>query len=140
MRRVRLLALLGSLALPTGCAVVHDDAAALLGRGRYVEALEQLAAEEPAARRYGRQERAHYALYRGLTHLALGDARATDRWLGEAKARMDAEPGCLSAEDRGRLFDAWISLGRGPLRVTQGDYCRGVCRLPVRSEPPAAPT
>jgi hypothetical protein len=87
--------------------------ASLLARGRYPEALEHLAAEEPAAASFTGPRRARYALYRGLAHLALGDAPATARWLGEAKARFDDEPTCLSPEDAGRLRDAWTSVGGG---------------------------
>lgn len=101
------------LSLTTGCAPFRDDAAALFDRGRYGEAMDELAREERSAERYEARPRARYALYRGLTHLALGDAPATDRWLSEAKSRFDDDPRCLSPSDAGRLLDAWQSLGRG---------------------------
>jgi hypothetical protein len=97
----------------TACASFRDDPASLLDRGRYGEALDELRADEREADRYSPDRRARYALYRGLTHLALGDAPETDRWLTEAKSRFDADPRCLSASDAGRLIDAWQSLGRG---------------------------
>ena len=95
------------------CAPFRDDAAALLGRGRYGDALDELVSKERVAARYEGRARARYTLYRGLAHLALGDAPATDVWLSEAKARFDEDPRCLSASDAGRLLDAWQSLGRG---------------------------
>ena len=109
MRALALALVLGSSA----CASLADDPASLLDRGRYGEALDELRADEAAADRYSAPRRTRYALYRGLTHLALGDARETDRWLSEAKARYDADPRSLSASDAGRLVDAWQSLGRG---------------------------
>ena len=101
------------LSLTSACDLVRDDAPALLGRGRYVEAAQMLAAEEPSAKAYPAPRRARYALYRGLAHFALGDAPMTDRWLGEAKALYDVDPNCLSSEDAGRLLGAWTALGRG---------------------------
>jgi hypothetical protein len=97
----------------TGCAIVRDDADALLARGRVVEALEELESAEKESVALPRPARARYALRRGLVHLALGDPFRTDRWLSEAKAHYDADPRCLSPEDAGKLLDAWASLGRG---------------------------
>jgi hypothetical protein len=95
------------------CHLVRDDAPSLLAQGRYEDALDALRAEEAAARSYAGGERARYALYRGLAHWSLGDARAAGRWLAEAKAAYDAEPRCLSDGDAGRLRDAWRGMGRG---------------------------
>jgi hypothetical protein len=78
--------------------------------GRYPEALEELrSAERDAVRARGR-DRVRYALYRGLTHLALGDREGTRRWLGEAKRAADQSPTLLSDEDAGRLASAWSHL------------------------------
>jgi hypothetical protein len=59
-------------------------------------------------------ERAHYALYRGLAHLALGDAESSERWLAEAKALYDQRQWLLDPQQRGRLLCAWRSLGHLP--------------------------
>ena len=57
-------------------------------------------------------ERARYALYRGLVHLGLGDAREAERWLSFAR-RLDGEdPRRFDAVERGELTSAWRSLGR----------------------------
>jgi hypothetical protein len=97
----------------TACAVLRDDAATLLGRGRYGEAMERLQEEEANLPRKSSAERARYALYRGLTHLALDDRPAAYRWLLDAKTRWDRNPQTLSQEDTGRLLNAWTGLGKG---------------------------
>ena len=96
-----------------GCGAVRDDAAALVARGRYPDALELLLREETRAARYRAGDRARYALYRGLVHHALGDAPSTGYWLSEAKVLFDQDPSCLSRDDAGRLAGAWTSLGGG---------------------------
>ena len=78
--------------------------------GRYPEAIEQLRDSERAAAHWQGRDRARYALYRGLTHLALGNRPATLFWLGEAKRAVDANPTLLSDEDTGRLASAWAHL------------------------------
>jgi hypothetical protein len=79
--------------------------------GRYPEALEQLAVAEHDAKHWSsRRERTRYALYRGLTHLALGHRVPTMFWLGEAKRALDADPLLLSDGDAGRLASAWAHL------------------------------
>ncbi len=78
--------------------------------GRYPEAIEQLRDVERDALGWHGCDRARYALYRGLTHLALGDRPETIRWLGEAKRAVDANPTLLSDEDAGRLGSAWAHL------------------------------
>ena len=55
-----------------------------------------------------------YALYRGLSHLALGDALAAQRWLLFAKRLTDAAPSLASSEEHGRLLAAWRSMGHMP--------------------------
>jgi hypothetical protein len=83
-------------------AGVHD-----YDHGRYPEAIDELRQAEPCASSWQGRDRARYALYRGLTHLALGDRPATLRWLGEVKRAVDANPTLLSDEDNGRLASAW---------------------------------
>jgi hypothetical protein len=57
-------------------------------------------------------ERARYALYRGLTHLGLGDAREAERWLSFARHLDSEDPRRFDAVERGELGSAWRSLGR----------------------------
>lgn len=72
-----------------------------------------LSSREREAAHYAPHRRAHYALYRGLTHLALGDLAQSEAWLSEARARWEQDPRCLSRDDAGKLSDAWSSLGKG---------------------------
>jgi hypothetical protein len=103
--RVFLLLLLASGCHGTFGAGVRD-----YDHARYPEAIEELREAEPHAASWRGRDRARYALYRGLTHLALGDRRETLRWLGEAKRAADANPTLLSDEDAGRLSSAWAHL------------------------------
>jgi hypothetical protein len=81
---------------------------------RYPTAAAQFRAAEPAARKLGPRDFANYALYRGLTHLALGDARAATLWIGYAKQSADRDPHVFNDRDRGALLAAWRSMGRMP--------------------------
>ena len=81
---------------------------------RYPLAAAQFRAAEPAARKLGARDFASYALYRGLTHLALGDAQAAARWVGYAKQSADRDPHVFDARDRGALLAAWRSMGHMP--------------------------
>jgi len=82
--------------------------------GRLPEAAAGFRRLEPEFADFSRTERARYALYRGLAHLGLGDAREADRWLTFAK-RLDRDaPDCFDASERGELYAAWRSLGRLP--------------------------
>src|SRR3712207_5562871 len=82
--------------------------------GRYPAAAEAFRRIEADAADYSPQRRARYALYRGLTHLAIGDAQAADRFLSEAKRASDHHPEWLDEEERGALLSAWRSMGRMP--------------------------
>jgi hypothetical protein len=105
-----LLLLLGSL----GCQSAWADAMDSYSDARYPTAAAQFRQAEPAARRLGPQDFAKYALYRGLTHLALGDARAATRWVGYAKQSADGDPQVFDDRDRGALLAAWRSMGHMP--------------------------
>ena len=61
-----------------------------------------------------RRERFEYALYRGLSHLALGDARPAEHWLLFAKRLSEASPGVATLEEQNRLLSAWSSMGYMP--------------------------
>jgi hypothetical protein len=78
--------------------------------GRYPEALEELRAIECDASGWAPRARTRYALYRGLTHLALGALPAAVHWLSQAKRAADESPTLLSDEDTGRLASAWAHL------------------------------
>ncbi|HEV8245160.1 MAG TPA: hypothetical protein VGP93_05305 [Polyangiaceae bacterium] len=82
--------------------------------GRYPAAAEELRELEGDARKYPAEEQARYALYRGLTHLALGDARQADHWLVLAKRAADRHPTWFDRAEMGSLISAWRSLGRMP--------------------------
>jgi hypothetical protein len=79
---------------------------------RYPDAIAELRAID--ATELSSQQGARYALYRGLTHLALGDARAADRWLTLAKVVLDRQSEIYNTSERGRLLAAWRSMGRMP--------------------------
>ena len=80
--------------------------------GRLPAALAGFRRLEPELSELSDTDRARYALYRGLAHLGLGDAKSADRWLSFAK-RLDLEdPGRFDASERGELDAAWRSLGR----------------------------
>lgn len=59
-------------------------------------------------------ERARYALYRGLTHLGLGDASLAERFLREASALEKRYPGSLDRSELGALDAARRSMGLAP--------------------------
>jgi hypothetical protein len=97
-----------------GCRGTLEGAVHSYDAGRYSEADIAFRGAERPSRSWDFENRARYALYRGLTHLALGDARAADRWLRAAKAAVESDPDGFSPEDRGRLAAAWRSLGHMP--------------------------
>jgi len=98
----------------TGCHSALSEAMDSYADGRYPSAAAQFRAAEPNARTLGAQDFARYALYRGLTHLALGDARAAAHWLGFAKEAADRDPESFTDQDRGALLAAWRSMGHMP--------------------------
>jgi hypothetical protein len=81
---------------------------------RYPDAIDEFRRAEPALGDASPPELTRYALYRGLTHLALGDGRAAEYWLGFAKRKTERDPALLSGEDRSRLASAWRSMGLMP--------------------------
>jgi ABC-type oligopeptide transport system substrate-binding subunit len=115
MRCFPLLLLLALLALLlSGCHSALDEAMDSYADARYPTASAQFRAVEPAARHLNPRDFANYALYRGLTHLALGDAQAAVRWVGYAKQCADRDPLVFSDKDRGALLSAWRSMGHLP--------------------------
>jgi hypothetical protein len=95
-----------------GCSSPLTEARTSFDEARYPDAVAQFR----ALRRDGlsRSELFEYALYRGLTHLALGDASPAQRWLLVAKRLSEESPGLASSEQEGRLMSAWRSMGRMP--------------------------
>ncbi|MCA9626148.1 MAG: hypothetical protein KC766_00720 [Myxococcales bacterium] len=81
---------------------------------RYPDALAEFSEAEAEYPDLPRQDQAHYALYRGLSYLAVGDAVRADAWLSIAKRELDTHPETFSPEERGRLITAWQSMGRMP--------------------------
>jgi hypothetical protein len=101
MRSRRESALLLLLLISCGGALSEGKSA--FRKGRYPEAREIFLRLEPEAKEMGGGRRAEYALYRGLTHGALGDRAQALVWLNEARAIEEAQPGTLSADDLARL-------------------------------------
>lgn len=97
-----------------GCASPLADAMASYTDAQYPTAAAQFRAAEPAARRLSARDFANYALYRGLTHLALGDAAAAARWVGYAKQSADRDPYVFDDRERGALLAAWRAMGHMP--------------------------
>jgi hypothetical protein len=103
-----------TLWVASGCHSPLSEAMASYADAQYPTADAQFRSAEPAARQLSPRELASYALYRGLTHLALGDARAAALWLGYAKQSADRDPYVFNDRDRGALLSAWQSMGHMP--------------------------
>ena len=116
-RLPRSLSLALAAALPCffalGCHSALDDALDAYADARYPTAAAQFRAIDPGPPRFD-QRFASYALYRGMTHLALGDASAAAHWLGFAKQCFDRDPTLFDEQQRGALIAAWRSMGRMP--------------------------
>lgn len=109
---MRILGITALLAL--GCGSGLSSAVAEFDGGRPAAAKRCFSALEPEFSGLGPKERTRYALYRGLTHLTLGDASQADPWLSFAKRESDRDLDLLSAAERGSLLAAWKSIGRMP--------------------------
>jgi len=101
-------------ALIFGCASPLTEARTSFDEARYPDAVAEYRALRVELPRLTRPELFEYALYRGLTHLALGDARPAEHWLLVAKRLSEASPGLASADQQGRLLSAWRSMGHMP--------------------------
>lgn len=108
--------LLVGLPLLVGCHSALDDAMAAYEDARYpsAAALFRGAEAQLETAELSRRDFARYALYRGLTHLALGDLQAARRWVGYAKQRADHDPLTFTNRERGALLAAWRSMGYMP--------------------------
>jgi hypothetical protein len=107
-------ALLASLALLSGCQSSLSRGVEAYDQSQYPEAIAELRRGEVAWPRGTEPERTRYALYRGLAHLALGDAHAAESWLRWARQRVARQSALLNTSERGRLDAAWRSLGHMP--------------------------
>jgi len=109
--RLRLVAF---TALFFGCASPLTSARQAFDEARYPDAVAEYRALAPRVTALDQRELFGYALYRGLAHLALGDARPAERWLLAAKRLSEASPGLISQDEQGRLLSAWRSMGHMP--------------------------
>lgn len=100
--------------LLAGCASPLTEARTSFDEGRYPDAVEQYTRLGTEARRLPPRELFDYALYRGLSHLALGDAKPADRWLTLAKRLSDSSPTLVSLPERNRLLSARRAMGHAP--------------------------
>lgn len=95
------------------CAGGLAQAEAAFKEGRYPDAKARLVGLEGEAATWSPSRRAEYALYRGLTHGALGDEPLAEAWLRRAEELQKAEQtkngggpsarGALSEDDAVRL-------------------------------------
>ena len=108
------LPLVALSALIFGCSSPLTDARTSFDEGRYPEAVAEYRAFVPQLPALGRTAQFEYALYRGLAHLALGDAGPAERWLVLAKRLCEQSPELATAEQHGRLMSAWRSMGHMP--------------------------
>ena len=86
-----------------GCTGPLSRAEAQFVDGAYPDAERALVALQAESRGWPDGKRAEYALYRGLTHAALGDREQAGAWLREAKAIEEADARSLSPDDANRL-------------------------------------
>ncbi len=100
--------------LIVGCSSPLTEARTCFDEARYPQAIAQYRAFRPRVAGLSPSERFEYALYRGLSHLALGDAVPAGRWLLVAKRLSEESPGLATSDQQGRLLSAWRSMGRMP--------------------------
>ena len=106
-----------------GCSSNLSRAITAFDSADHPKAMEHLLDAEVGLSKRSTSHRARYALYRGLTHLSLGDRESAERWLAEAKAFLDADQRVLGANESGRLLAAWVATGHEP-----GEWGRDVLR------------
>ena len=109
VRPVVVVALVLAAPVLAACGGPLAGAEALFRKGQYPATHQALLALDADHRTWNDADRAEYALYLGLTLLALGDGGRARAWLGEAKAFEDARPGSLGYGDLRRLSVAIAS-------------------------------
>jgi hypothetical protein len=102
---------LGALGPMAGCAGPLARAESQFAEGHYPAAKQAFVSLETQSAAWAGPERAEYALYRGLTHAALGDRAHARQWLRDAQAIEDGHPSSLSRQDVQRLKVGLDSLG-----------------------------
>jgi hypothetical protein len=102
-----------ALLLPC-CSTPLDEARTAFDEARYPDAAAQYRALAPTVPRLAATELFEYSLYRGLSHLALGDSVPAQKWLTLAKRMSERSPGLATSEQQGRLMAAWRSMGFMP--------------------------
>jgi hypothetical protein len=82
--------------------------------GRLPAAAAELRGLERELPKLSPHAQAHYALYRGLVELGLGNAAAADHWLFVAFLADERDPRCFDDREHGALLSAWRATGRLP--------------------------
>jgi hypothetical protein len=100
--------------LLAACSSPLAEARTSFDEARYPDAIAGFRAVGPQLTELERPELFEYALYRGLSHLALGDALPARHWLTVAKRLSAASPGLATPDQHGRLMAAWASMGFMP--------------------------
>lgn len=95
-----------------GCTSYVKRGSALYSEGRYIEAAEVFERTEHRLRRADHRDCAQYALFRGMTLLALGDLRNAERWLTYAYQVNQSRPGSLKLREQAILDRGWYDLGQ----------------------------
>lgn len=98
----------------SGCASPLSQAVSDYEAGRTTDSLRRLEAWSREAATADPPEAARYALFRGLAHLTLGDARAAESYLLPLKHHLLRRPSLLTTQDRTRLVTALASMGHYP--------------------------
>jgi len=96
------------------CSSPLAQARSSFDEARYPDAVAEYQALRPQLPRLARSELFEYALYRGLSHLALGDSVPAQHWLTLAKRLSEQSPGLATSDQEGRLLAAWGSMGLMP--------------------------
>ncbi len=109
--RLGLLILSASLA---SCASPLARAREAFDEARYPDAVADYRSLRARLPELDRAELFEYALYRGLSHLALGAARPAERWLLAATRLSEETPGLATREQQSRLLAAWSAMGHMP--------------------------
>lgn len=106
------------------CSAHSNRGTTLYQEGRYIEAAEIFERTEYRLKGSGTDERAEYALYRGLTLLKLGDLPRSRQWLSYAYQIERRSPDTLGSSDKSKLRRAWAELEAAtrqqPVMATSG--------------------
>lgn len=100
--------------LLAGCASPLTEARRSFDEARYPDAVSRYARLAHEVPGLSTEEVFEYSLYRGLSHLALGDSAPAERWLTVAKRLMDATPSRVPLVERNRLLSARRAMGHAP--------------------------